>query len=688
MKKGLLTTLLAAAASVSGIQAVYAAAPTISPLPDIIIGDAEDNNGGLTDNNYFVYTNAFNLDSRASDDATPVGQLLWSFGEGDPPAGSTGANLTSNWFTVNGKPPIGNNSAATAAALAAGAQHQQANNIRSVSQFATFRDVILSPGNGPLTTSFNPSQADKNLHAQGKVVTFFVSDGQGFTSDTIIVKSVDGANDSKSPAFEVNKRIDNQFATSAAGGKGERSENWTYFFPQDAQSNSAQRSVSYHAATTSLRAFVNTGTTAANASNSQKFRIVGWKEIEASEIAQPGFGGTSTELKYADVGATNWLRAKFHLFAQNASGGAAISNTNTIPNFRLRISGANFSFASLLEIEHHVSSGNATLVNGTRLDTALRDFAPTNDPANPRVYRVDMDPPELAAYTASPTTLGYVRAFEAYARDIEPQENGFLCLGESSMNTYLAPTTGFTTLKTYGSAEMNSGVGPNAGQVNQTLAIVYDYATGNIDSAALNGQQFGTTPLTPTNQVSFTGSPTGFTIDTSQIETNNGNVAKLVVATADWVNGTTADSNFANRARVEPDTQYRVKFKLSANVAANVNAMIRLRSSSLGFNYNPRLEVGGSQGSNFNYTHQYLPGTGGFTGTHDLIYLTPFTINPASQGGGARIGSEAGPGVNQTSYRDIQLGFDILDEFVNPTTAKGNAKLENAVIEKFPLIQD
>src|SRR5690606_8801850 len=100
MKKGFQITLLAMAASIAGISSSYAAAPVISSLPDITIGDNEDS--GDTDSNYFRFTNAFRFDDHVSDADSDVSSLIWTFAEGDDPGQTTGTQ----WFQINGKDPV------------------------------------------------------------------------------------------------------------------------------------------------------------------------------------------------------------------------------------------------------------------------------------------------------------------------------------------------------------------------------------------------------------------------------------------------------------------------------------------------------------------------------------------------------------------------------------------------------
>jgi len=694
MNKGLLTTLLAAAASVSGIQAVHANAPTILPLPDVIIGDGE-NNGGSTDNNYFVYTNAFKLDDKAFDapGETATSSLMWSFSEAA--YADNGADSTTQWFMINGKNPlsVGNANVASGAALAvnpsavpntqapsAGAGSGGSKNLRETNadgydhSWASFRDIVLSPGWGPLVTGFNPSAANKTDHARGKIVTMYVSDGQNVVSDSIVVKSVDSALDAVSAPIAYSKKRDNKFTTGT--------ENWTEAFP-----GAPSTAVSYDGGSQSLRAFISSGAL---------YRVNGWRE---PEYINTFFGGPpGTELKYGEVGAGNWIRAKFHLFAQDPAGGSSFSAYNKIPNFRIRISGAIFSFASMLDIQHHSQNG--------QYDKYSHDLAPTTSSANARVYRVDMDPPEYANYTDAQTTMGFVRYYETYGKSDEPQESGFLCLAESSIGTYPVPAAGIVRTSfasnNWGTAYAAGSFGYIAGEA-YTHGLIFNKTTNQVEKEHDSETPGGIGGKPAASEIVFTGSGTG---TSGGFEMSSGNVdnlgsGRLAVASVDWLGGATGETN-ASRARVMPGKQYRVKYTATATVPRSTNSQIRFRASSMVFQYNPRLEVGGAVGGSA-ISWGYLPGTGngkdfltggalpGYSGTYDLIFVSPFEINSdMALTTGEHLGAEPAQGVNTfTLYRDIHLGVDLIDGLGSPETGeKGNVKISNMTIEEMPVVSD
>lgn len=713
MKKGLLTTLLAAAVTASGIQAGYANAPVISPLPDVQIGDAEDNTG-MTDNNYFVYTNAFSLNTYASDDLLTAGQLLWSFSE----AGLvSGPDDNTQWFTVNNKGPLTVGNANVGAAYAGPAKDPRLvpnNNPSGGSKrinepqnyfdpnYASFRDIVLSPGTGPLTTSFNPTPAQKALHAQGKYVHFFLSDGVNVTSDVIIVKSVDNATDQKSTGFT--RLRDNQFTTSAGWFQINPTKLAGYdpdgSGPQPALPNDLQRT-DFDPGTGSLRAYVGTGVGTASTARylREKFRIIGWKEIARDDAFALIDGGVppataqsmaanSTEMKYSEVGANNWVRAKFHIFATGQTG----PNKNQIPSLRVRITGQGYAWGTFQEVLHHSS--------GSPSDTVSRDLAPSTNPASATIYRVDVDPPEIPSYTINggSTTQGLSRTFETYSQQQEPQENGYLALTESSIGVYPIPVGG-TVIKTYGSTEfvtMNSNNGTQQAGGTERIGQIHTYDADNLalESITYNGgaHPSGLFAQNPPNTIVFTSDPSGISASTVGVDTLG---VKFAIAAVDWPQGTAADfvpvgtathPNYALRARVEPGKQYKVTFTATATVAATQNAQLRFRASNIDFAYNPRLEVGGSQGGGV-LAHEYLPGVGTkwAPGQYNLLFVTPFSVNGPNP---ATIAAEPGPGVSLPSYRDIHPGFDILDEYANPQISKGHVKVSGITITTYPMVAD
>ena len=99
MIKGLITALVAGALSLSATS--FGAAPVIFNIPDVTVGDLDSPNCVGTGANFFVFTDAINLDNFVSDADTPKANLLWSFAEADDIADQDSIN-PSQWYTVNG----------------------------------------------------------------------------------------------------------------------------------------------------------------------------------------------------------------------------------------------------------------------------------------------------------------------------------------------------------------------------------------------------------------------------------------------------------------------------------------------------------------------------------------------------------------------------------------------------------
>jgi len=358
-----LTSLFAAAATIAGISSSYASAPVISALPDIIVGDQENNYAG-TDNNYFVFTNAFLFDSYASDADTTVSSLLWSF---DQDTATPAAPAT--WYTVNGKNPIYNTTAGQAGDPA-GTAHllPGASDLRSVSAYASFRDVVYSPGSGPLTASF-PNSNQVNSHAAGRLLTFWASDQQNVTSDTVLVKTVDGAFDVKSDVDGVVYENDDLFTSS---------NGWIATKPT--------------ATTYESCAFVSTsggelrGTVLPAPAAINYHRAAGWIESPHA-VGDP----SNLHLTYGEVGS-KFVRAKFFLYTFGSV--TSNGNVNTIPNLRLRIT-TRYSFGMMADLNHH------SVTYPANVSPYADDFTPSTNAALPSVYRVDMDPPETLPYIVS-----------------------------------------------------------------------------------------------------------------------------------------------------------------------------------------------------------------------------------------------------------------------------------------------
>jgi hypothetical protein len=155
MRKGLVVTL-GVVALVCVVSPGFALAPIISCVPDIIISDVEDNTQ-TDDLNFFIFSDALDLDDMVQDADDPSSEIRWCFIE-DP--------QTANSIRING---IVSNPAVNI--LEPGND-----DLRSVSQYATFENILWSGTNTTET-------------AMDSFITLYASDGTGTDSVDIIVKT-------------------------------------------------------------------------------------------------------------------------------------------------------------------------------------------------------------------------------------------------------------------------------------------------------------------------------------------------------------------------------------------------------------------------------------------------------------------------------------------------------------------
>lgn len=664
MKKGFQITLLAMAASIAGISSSYAAAPVISSLPDITIGDNEDS--GDTDSNYFRFTNAFRFDDHVSDADSDVSSLIWTFAEGDDPGQTTGTQ----WFQINGKDPVAVGTAEIADLETADPDPRKdpANDIRSGNEWADIRDIVLSPTNE--TAPFpHPSTRPDNAqaaHEVGKEVTFYVFDGQNFDSDTILIKSIDNANDFASATNQFTEVQTDTFETDAG---------WDVL-----NTPSAVQSATHNAANTALYATI-------SASNAA--RVIGWIEQQAAQ--HPG----NPHLLFSQVEPGQVIRGKFSVFATGQA------NKNLIPNIRLRLADR-FSFTAMTEILHHTVDDEGSQFSA--------DLAPSTDPNNPTVYRVDMVRPDLPFYnTTAGAAEGVQRGFEAYATADEPNAAGTIALAESSIGVYDPPAAnGDTLAKVYQTAaDFTTSYYYELRQFNRGNLLLTN-ANLNGDN---NGGSFGgvTWAGVPAGQITQSAGASGISASTAGTPDN-----KIATVALDFLNGNAEDVDHTKRLRVDTDEQYLVRFHATATGPASDNAQIRFRARTAKFNYNSRLEVGGGWNAAVSdqfgqvsgkdpdreahiLAHQYLPGTGGYTGTYDVIMVSPLTSERSVPSLEAADGPGEGPTTRELpSRRDLYPGVDIIDSLsgnfftagtVDPGE-KGNVSVSKIEIFKFPLVED
>jgi hypothetical protein len=432
---------------------------------------------------------------------------------------------------------------------------------------------------------------------------------------------------------------------------------WTTFVrtPSDAASTD------HDAAQTALRASV--------VSDASRYRVAGWMT------------DSSRWLPYNTVGPNKVVRGKFYVYTSGASG-------NAIPNMRMRLS-TRYAQNSMLEVFNHT--------NLSAFDQLLeQELRPSADPSKPSLYRVDFDPLDVPYLVANGATEGIAAAFEAYA--MFPQDNGTVALTEFSVGTYPLSQTPDTVspVKTLAPSFLDAGdlAASRPGAVRDLFSVVFTSGTEG---------DYGTRDSTygPT----YSEGSGGVTVSSESFNNNLGGY-RLGVAAIDF--GT--DANFADRLRVEPGKQYRIRFHVTSTTNSNTNPQLRLRARTIRFAWSQKFEIGGAFSAgptNNTIAAQSLPGVGCLNpdkiaaetngGWYTLIFHTPMSLDIRADGTGdlaarmPNIVNEPGPGVNAISRRDLRVGFDLLDTLSPPPNNQyeaGNFTVDRIEIRSYPLVAD
>jgi len=583
MKKGFLATLFALTVSFFGIQSASAIAPVITGIPDqISIGDLEDNGNNATDNNFFQFTNTFRFADAVQDsDSTGPGQLLWSFAEfNNPDPAGLGISATDNQFQVNGKNPILEGDVAIANDQAAGYMAAKAvtpanaiNDQPPGGAYAHIRNIVLSPppGNGPFA---EPTQAQKNAAALGKVVRFYVTDqNQNVATKDIIVKTVDDSADAVSQSFVPlieDKGFSNGWSTQGIA--------WA---PAAATATASGE----------LRAVVQT--------SSQKSRIVGWSNVAG--------------VPYSSIGTGKYLRTKWYVY----TGGQSSAAVNNIPGLRIRlyvgdamVSVNEYEYATTGQTGPSTAAQNQAfggsvynILNNPQHEQYSDDYAPSKNASKPSLYRVDMDPVDVPALTGRNISIGFL------SYTFHDPSNGFLALTEAVAGTYPALSNNAGTVRfdyTPGAAGIGWN-GPASGNTAPGFAAENEFAPGYKQTLFIPGVDTGEVYATATSST-----VTGVTLDTP----SNVNQNRFVVATVNLQN-----NNVAARAEMAEGKLYKTRFHATATATPNFNVSdtavkgqgtVRFRVQAALATFSSRLELpqnNSGDASDRNVWAEAVPGT-------------------------------------------------------------------------------
>lgn len=529
MRKGFLATLFAAAVSFAGTTVAFAAAPTISAIPDLQIGDMEDNIG--SDNNYFVFTNAFQFSPKADDLDTTDGALLWSFAEYYD-AGAPYSDLTQQ-FQINGKDPIyiGANAIAAGAPnylaakpASAGGTLTTAKQINATTDYASFRDILFSPlaGSPPFATGIGSlSTAQKDYSANvGKNVVFYVSDPEGgLAQDVIKVKTKDQAFDAVSVTFV--QQLDHSTFTGWAQSGIDNGDDGG---PNDVATNPDITPTTFSTGQAELQTIVS--------ASSGRYRILGF-------TYPPGV---------AYSGAGSYVRGKFYIYTNNAAADA----TNKYPNFRARLQhgGAVVGVTNFQYTQTGNSGGTGgtipySLFDSPSIETDAGQYLkPSRTATKPSLYRVDFDPVDVPAAAS----LNVIPTWESFS--FNDPSAATMSLTQVTIGTYPALTDA------QGTQVMNYTRASTASSQGLTVSFGGFNAEGNFTSGYRQNLFNNANLAVGTEAVGNTG------LQTDTGATNADYTNRFVVGIVDVLQ--TAN---ASRARIAPGKFYRARFYGTSDVA-------------------------------------------------------------------------------------------------------------------------
>lgn len=650
MKKGLLALFAAVTLCASS---VFANAPVVTELPDVTIGDQEDNTG--TDNNFFVFTNAFEFRQFVNDADDDEALLKWSFDEGVSPAGTNAGR----WFQINGKDAL-HNAGEAVADDPDNAPHLNpgANELNVGSNgFATFRDIIFSPTSGSKPFG-NPTED----HSAGKVVTFFVADNTTVTAAApIIVNTIDNGYDAISGGTGFKLWWRDEFTTQG-----------TWIYTGDSPSSTIGRGVDHdYIAGQAMRLRTYTAGTDSSG-NSVRTRQGGWTTDAGSS--------PNDVMPYTVIGSDNYARAKYYVYTAGQANPAA---KNQIPTLSLRLA-SGFALTANLIVQGHN--------NGLSSGDAIRDdIVPSANAATPSVYRVDYDPPDVPAMQANPLAVGLHRAI--YITSGDAQENGDLVLEQSDIGYYpvsLVPDSGGTVIKTFS----GTGLGSTTNGADQ-----WDEFTHSFPPPVYEGSPGASSPGDSQEPV-ITVNASGLNINSTPTPASKIGIAQHYVDLG---------TNGAVMPRVQPNKLYKLRFHLTSTANANTQTSFWLYSQTVDFAYINELEFGGTRLFTGGLTNvhnltaaQLSPGNGTSwtSGMYNVMLNTPLDPEIRADVAGdlatkmPQLNAQPGPGdPTALSFKSIQPGMIMIDT-LNAANAPdsdvevGNVTLDNLEIREYDQVVD
>lgn len=649
MSIGFKATLFAGAITLSAFAPAYAAAPVIQNMPDVTIGDLEDSTGA-TDNNIFVFSDAFTFSELVFDADTQDGDLMWSFGEF---SADENGGLADSQYMINGVEAV---NVGDAEVLGDEANNHEnavspgANQINISSDTASFRDIVLSPL--PEQSAYpEPTEDQKTSAALGKVIRYYVSDGTNVAYSDAIVRTVDDAFDSTTPAYNANYIEHIRDEDLAGNGWGPSGLGW-----EAVTTNKANGELSITVQPTTA-----------------KSRIFGW--------TNPGL------LDYDVVGDDRFVRGKFYIYTDVSMS----EPVNKVPNFRLRITHENAVNAAVhYELARTGMSGTETEpYYATQNDPEAEDRAgkwlrPADNQISPTpsLYRVDFDPVDVPA--AAGSKIGAL--MESYT--ISDTANGTLYLTELVLGSYAAlDNSGELTYQYRRGVDLSQGAGGakvvSGGGFNHEPTLV----PGQLQDLYFPG-------VDPGGYFSFTEDANGVFADTAAVQEDVFGVGLVNFLSANNVDKVRIEGNKLYHARfyatapvptnsgnpeVASQGAIRFRFQTAANGVSHLLDMTSLVAGSL---------VGPSTPNADNIATQALPGIGSQNPDTDLSLdfpgedggwysvvasspLDSFGIRNDNNNAFGSLNDEPGPGEPGDSTRDVTIGVDLIKGPRNVQTAHG-----------------
>jgi len=676
MVKGLKSTLAVGVVSLGAITPAYAAAPVVSGLPDVRVGDGESYNSETsTDGNVFTFEKAFQFSQKVHDPDTPSNLLKWSFGQGNDKPELPGVQ-----YEINNVGPVNPDDAAIAADQAAGypaaaAPGDKQINVGPDADWATFRDIIFSPtaGSAPYPA---PDPVKAAAAAEGRTLEFYVSDPEGNVGvQRVIVKTVDNITD----------------LTEGTDGYQEEVRDTDFSSPGWTNSGIASSGVSAAKQPGKLTITV----TPTNG----RYRIYGWKNFGL--------------LPYDSVGPTKFVEGKFYIHASNPMS----APVNQVPGFRLRLTqegavnaAAHFEYARTGFSDPGYEPYYAQLNNPDAENKAGKWLRPTDSATTPSLYTMNMDPVDVPAAIGS--NLGAL--MESYA--MPDPANGTLTLSEIVLSTYDAKTNDDPDAQLVYEYNRASGLANGAGGPKTMGGGGFnheaDFQPGRRQDLYLPWIDGGT--------YSTSTDSNGLLADTAGISDNIYGIGVMNVTQNDP----------AQRLRIEPNKLYRAMFYATAPVPTQsfdnskpAQGNLRFRFQTAAGTLSHLLEVASVQGFSLGsakanqIAKEALPGIGGANPDQDASLNTPqeaggwysvLVSSPLNVDGirvnennnFSTLAAEPGPGAAAAnSARDVVLGVDLVKMpktlRTDPTTVINYARPNRAVVRvsaikvyEYPAIDD